>query len=209
MVEAPLPGRRQPLELDGEEEDEEDAEEELRHGEADEAEEHADAVDDASRAQRGDHPERDRDQHGEGDAGEDQLERRREMLEHDPDRRPVLQERRAEVALREISDVLAELRQDGPVEADLVPERGTLRGRRLERQHHLDRVAHEPGRDEHDHGHAEDDDEALDDPPDRESAHPDAPFVLPYPASFIVLRKMNPSLRGCHWRFLLMPQRPS
>ena len=127
-------------------------------------------------------------QHTERDAGNDgdehpeahELQRAREVVEHDGQRRvPSNIGALTEVEADQAAEEVHELNWDALVEPELRTSSGTLSGRGRERQHELHGIADEPSDDEDEHGHSEDDHEALYQSTGDVASHD---VVLPLPA---------------------------
>jgi hypothetical protein len=155
------PARRQPAQLDAEHEDQQDAEPEARHGDAEHRHSTRHAVQPAAAVKRRHHAERNAEQHAEQQRPRDQhsvLGRRSKKASaagwlH--------ADRGAEVAVHGLADEDGELLGDRPVEAERPGQRGAVLGGGILRQHEVDRIAGQPAEHEHDRRHQAEQHHAL------------------------------------------------
>jgi len=144
------PERRQPAQLDREDEDQQDADEKGRQRDADQrngleqARQHAVAVEPAIDA------ERDAERHREQGRHEREFQRRGEALRDQLGNRQLELVAQPEIELQGAPDVPPELHEGGIVEAQHLAQGLALFGRRLGAHHLVDRIAHEA---EHREGH--------------------------------------------------------
>ena len=149
---------RHPAELDREEDDQHEPQPEVRRGLAQQGEPAAHVVEPAVPEDRGEHPERDRDQHDQGGRGPGQGQGRRDPLQHDAERRHAELEascRSSRPRSAQEQRVLGGQRQ---VEPQRAPDGLVLLLRALRAEQHGGGVAGQPEDDEHERHH----------PPDRD-----------------------------------------
>jgi len=86
-------------------------------------------------------------------------------------RRALVFERFAEVALQGIAEEQEVLSGNGLIEPPVLLEALEIRLCRLDRQHHIERIAAHAGEAEHDHAHDQDGNETLEHPHRDEALH--------------------------------------
>ena len=116
----------------------------------------------SARLAAGQHAERDAEHHREQHSQTDELQRPRDVVEDHGQRRvPSNIGAVAEVEAKQATDEVHELHRDALVEPQRGASSGALLLGRRERQHELHGIAHKASDDEDEHGHPEDDHEAL------------------------------------------------
>src|SRR5262249_14055579 len=128
MEQRPRSGRRQPAEVDGEEEDHDEPHPERRHREAEQREDLADAVPPLVDTDRGDDPSRDADDQRECHRRPGQQQRGRQARQVELEDVRAVVEGLPEVAADEMGDEARVLHPEWPIEAELLSNRGEVRG---------------------------------------------------------------------------------
>jgi hypothetical protein len=121
-------GHRRPAEDAREQDDQQQAPPEDRHGKAGERGAHKEMVERRAAIDPGDHPGRQPDQGAEQDAGDRELDRRRKQREELLDHRLPRGDRAAEVAMRQIAEVGEVLLPERLVVTELGPQHGMALG---------------------------------------------------------------------------------
>ena len=136
-----------------------------------------DAVEDAAGMAGGERAHEDRPADGDHHRHRGEPERDRDRLEHDLERRPVLADRVAEVALGEPDEEIAELHDERLVEAVALVELLALLDRGVDRQIEVGRAAGQPGEEEDEDDQPDQGEQAVQRAADDEGAHrPDPPL---------------------------------
>ena len=121
------PEGRKPPEPHREDRDQNDAGEEHRHRNAEHAKPENQSCAQGARLHRAIDAGGERDEEHDEARGKHELEARRELGEHDRDRRPLVDVGLTEIALRRVAEIARKLRRPGRVEAKLVAKLGALR----------------------------------------------------------------------------------
>ncbi len=146
---------RQPSEIDREHDDEEKTQPELRHRQPEQAKHHGHAVEDAAGLERSEDAERDRQSDRKRHAHHDEIERHRQLLEHDLRDRPMLPQALAEIQPRDIAEKIEELDVERAIKPELLGEGRALGSGALHRQHRRHGIADHAGDQEHHDGDAQ------------------------------------------------------
>ena len=157
---AHAPGR-QPAQLDAEDEDQQDAQPEARHGDTQHRDRARRAVEHAATVDRRHHAQGNAEHHAQQDRPRDEHERVGQAVEEGLGRRLLHADRHAEIAVHRLADEDRILVEDRTVEAERLGERRTVLGRGVLGQHQVDRIARQPAQEEHDRRHHEEQDHAL------------------------------------------------
>ena len=167
----------------GEQQDQHDPEPEHGHRLAEEGQRHRAAVNRRTATERGERAQREGHHQREDHGGDRQLDRRRQALEDQAQRRLVVGQRRAEVAVAEPGQKVQVLGREGLIEPHRVAQLDELRARRVRRQHERRRIAREMEQQEDHQRDAEQHEDGLNETADDVARHPRPPRSVRPPAS--------------------------
>jgi hypothetical protein len=162
-------------EIDREEQDQQQAPPEDRHGEAGQRRAHQRVIDEGAAPGRRDHAGRDAEDRREQHGADGQFQRRREQRREFGQDRRLRRDRGAEIAVRDLPEIVEKLFPHRLVETELMAEMGQTLGRDAALAGTgLDRVArHEPDRDEGEEGDGQEGRNDQQHAPDDETEHGD------------------------------------